>query len=118
MTSEKLPFRLQQQNNTFYNHPVSLITLMILALKELGQRLLCFSMRKKGHRLGKRFGPWFILIPIQIPDRQKTKKIRNNSSNFVNLNFARKFDNSIFGSCSLRAAEITVRVRIRNLRRG
>jgi hypothetical protein len=44
-----------------------LITLMTLALKELGNRLLCFSMRKKGHRLGKRFGPWFILIPIQIP---------------------------------------------------
>jgi hypothetical protein len=115
MTSAK-----QQRNNTFYNHRVSLITLMTLALKELGHRLLCFSMRRKGHRLGKRFGPWFFFIPIQILwQTKKTKKLRNNSSNFVNFNFARKFDNSILGSCSfVRTAETRVRVRIRNFLRG
>jgi hypothetical protein len=37
----------------------------------------------------------------------------------LNFNFARKFENSIFGSCSfLSAAEIRVRVRIGNFRRG
>jgi len=56
--------------------------------------------------------------PNPLTDK-KLKKSRNNSSNFVKFNFARKFDNSIFGSCSfVRAAEIRVRVRIRNFRRG
>jgi hypothetical protein len=37
----------------------------------------------------------------------------------VKFNFARKFHKGIFGSCSfVRAAEIRVRVRIRNFRRG
>jgi hypothetical protein len=66
MTSEKLSFGLQQQNNTFYNHPASLITLMILALKRARAQTALLLNEKKRAQTRQEIWTLVYLDPLPI----------------------------------------------------